>query len=113
MTVSKKGFFIAACGFFLMLGVFSGGLTNLIASPQTSAPTLAHNTVPSTPAPKYLLKLHGETLAVFDPDTPTVPTRLTEIHAASLRHYDREQLRVGVLVFDEEELLMLLEDYGS
>ncbi len=110
---NKKGFTVAACGLFLMLGLTVIGLSGLTEPPASKVAVTKNASVEIETTPQYLLKLFDGRIAVFDPDFPETPIEITDIYASTLRNYDREQLKIGITVSGREELLMLLEDYGS
>ena len=89
---------------FLALGLFV----------STRRDTISTATVQELPTVSgFILRLYDDYVAVFDASRPNIPLRLTEIHASSLRHYDRELLAHGIPLATEEEVLMRLEDFGS
>ncbi len=103
---------VAACALFLLLGFSVFGL-GLMVTPQPSPIAVIEQTpIPST-KPLYIVKLHGDRLAVFTPDKPNTPMKITDVRASSLRHFDREQLKHGIEVNSHEALLLLLEDFSS
>lgn len=59
-----------------------------------------------------LLEYNGK-ICVYNADELTAPIMITDIDAASLRSSDREMFKNGVGAADREELLALLEDFGS
>ena len=62
---------------------------------------------------KYIMKLYNGSLAVFDAKKPDTPQYITGIDERTLRDADRKAFEKGVLVYSDEELASLLEDYGS
>lgn len=109
--MNQKSRTIAACALFLMLGFSVFGLGSTITPQPREIKAMESDTIPKT-QPQYILKLNGEYLAVFISGDNT-PVETTDIHISSLRHIDREQLKHGISVDSREELLLLLEDYGS
>ncbi len=103
---------VAACALFLLLGFSVFGL-GLMAAPQTPPIAAVEHTPIPTEKPLYIVKLHGDHLAVFSPDNLDTPIKTTEVHASSLRRFDREQLKHGIEVDSNEALLLLLEDFSS
>ena len=63
---------------------------------------------------QYLLRNCGDYVGVFDRSggRDTLVT-VTDIPLAGLRAQDREALEQGIAVESREELLLLLEDFGS
>lgn len=103
---------IAACGLFVMLGFLVSGLS-LLRAPVKDAPVLNPTAVATEAAPQYILKLYQGRVAVFDARQTKTPVQTTEIYEETLRNYDRELLTTGIPVSGEQELLRLLEDFGS
>lgn len=108
--MKKKQILLAACGVFFLLGLSVLGLSNFDDTRQISV--MESEELPAKPQ-HYILKLSGEYVAVFDSSSPDTPLEITQIHVSSLRHYDREQLKHGIIADTRDELLLLLEDYGS
>jgi hypothetical protein len=70
---------------------------------------------PPPPPPRFILTTQDGFLAVFHADTKG-PVRLmeqTSIPVAPLPQAERDRLTLGILVYTEEALHRLLEDYGS
>ena len=65
------------------------------------------------PLPAYLLREVNGRLCAFRAGEERVPVLMTTISTAHLRAADREALQRGVPADDWEELLLLLEDFGS
>jgi hypothetical protein len=67
-----------------------------------------------TPAPApYLIRAHNGHIAVFfnrDDETPGIETM---IETETLRLVDREKLQAGIEASTYEDVLKLLEDFGS
>ncbi len=61
----------------------------------------------------YLLKEYDGVIAIYRAEELNTPERLTEIQTATLRQADRQSLREGIFAANTEQLLMLLEDFGS
>ena len=62
---------------------------------------------------KLVLGEYGGCVAVYAPARSGVPHRVTEIAVQLLPSADRTQLKHGIPVRDDRELLTLLEDLGS
>lgn len=62
---------------------------------------------------KYFLKNCDGFVAVYSGAKGRTPETVTAIEVASLRGADRAMLERGIPVVDREELLELLEDFGS
>lgn len=108
--MNQKTRTIAACALFLMLGFSVFGLGRM-TTPTEEIKAMEPEPIPSTTA-QYVLKLYDDRLAVFTTDSDA-PIEITEIHASTLRHFDRERLKHGIAANSREELLLLLEDFGS
>lgn len=76
-------------------------------------PAAALAAVTAEPQPAYILRAVGEQVCVFAAEEESVPLLRTQISLRHLRQGDREALTRGVPAADWEELLLLLEDYGS
>lgn len=76
-------------------------------------PAAALAAVTAEPQPAYVLRAVGEQVFVFAAEEESVPVLRTQISLNHLRQRDREALTRGVPAADWEELLLLLEDYGS
>lgn len=61
---------------------------------------------------KYIVSEHCGYVAVFMPDH-SLPSYITETKVSTLPFADRQMLSSGILIFSEEELSHILEDYGS
>lgn len=62
---------------------------------------------------EFLLMEYNGKICVYTAEERTSPIMITDIDAASLRSADREMFKNGVGAADREELLALLEDFGS
>lgn len=61
----------------------------------------------------FVLGEYGGCVAVYSPLQSGVPRRVTDIAVQLLPSADRVQLKNGIPVRDDRELLTLLEDLGS
>ena len=61
----------------------------------------------------YILKEINGQIGVFGADNADSPLFITETRTKSLRLGDRALIRQGISVFGYENLLRLLEDFGS
>lgn len=61
----------------------------------------------------FVLGEYGGCVAVYSPAKSGVPRRVTEIPVQLLPSADRTQLKLGIPVRDDRELITLLEDLGS
>ena len=97
----------------------SFSLTELIARPSLAAEEPLGDgleTVSSVEDSEdggYVLKDYMGSLSVFYGPYQEIPAAITEIETAGLRQRDQELLRQGIHVETREELLQLLEDFGS
>ena len=62
---------------------------------------------------EFVLREYDGCIGVFSPQSEDGPITVTDIELRSLREADREIVRNGLAVADREELLSLLEDFGS
>ena len=62
---------------------------------------------------RYVLGESGGNIAVYSSADPDEPVTVTNIELAQLREADRAEIRAGLIVGTESELLQLLEDLGS
>ena len=61
----------------------------------------------------FLLRDTGGRICVYEYGAPERPVMVTNISTLGMRTADRERLAAGVAVSSREELLSLLEDFGS
>ena len=62
---------------------------------------------------RYVLGESGGNITVYSSADPDEPVTVTNIELAQLREADRAEIRAGLIVGTESELLQLLEDLGS
>lgn len=62
---------------------------------------------------KYILKEYGGNICVFYGAFQEIPAIITDIRVDSLTTNDRELLFQGIEVYGRQEVLKLLEDFGS
>ena len=62
---------------------------------------------------EFVLREYDGCIGVFSPQSDDGPITVTDIETRSLREADREIVKNGIAVADREELLSLLEDFGS
>ena len=62
---------------------------------------------------RYVLGESDGNIAVYSSADPNEPVTVTNIELAQLREADRAEIRAGLIVGTESELLQLLEDLGS
>lgn len=62
---------------------------------------------------EFVLREYNGCIGVFSPQSDAGPITVTDIETRSLREADREIVKNGIAVADREELLTLLEDFGS
>ena len=104
------------CGVFLVSAALTAdrGRSREEQDPVGAAiPAAALAAVTAEPQPAYVLRAVGEQVCVFAAEEESVPLLRTQISLRHLRQRDREALTRGVPAADWEELLLLLEDYGS
>jgi len=61
----------------------------------------------------YLVRQLGGFIAVYRCDNLTDPEFVTEISVSHLRQADQRKLQKGIIVKNREDLLLILEDFGS
>lgn len=61
----------------------------------------------------YILRENMGFVAVYTQESPKQALTVTDIETASLPELDRRELEKGIAVDTHEELLQLLEDFGS
>jgi hypothetical protein len=92
-----------------------GGLEDVFAPVQYNTPVLSpdYDPAPAASEPKaYILRTQDGVIAIFR-DGDTVPQVLTGIVVETLPIYDQEQLTYGIRVESAQEMIQLLEDFGS
>lgn len=108
----KTGIKIIACvclfAVALTLSVFT--LAGFSKRPAKAAPEAVSRA--AVMAERFTLGERDGLIAVFR-DGETAPLIITNIRLDSLREADRAMVTGGVLTGSEEELLRLLEDFGS
>ena len=62
---------------------------------------------------RFMLGESGGNVAVYSSADPNEPVTVTNIELAGLREADRAEIRAGLIVGTESELLQVLEDLGS
>ena len=75
-----------------------------------AAETAAAEPLPASPAPTYLVREADGWVAVFSGDGSEL-LRMTDSRVSALPQGDRQRLRDGIPVSDDQSLAMLLEDY--
>ena len=83
--------------------------------PQAAPPTWpAENIQPVEQAVyRYVARDYNGKIAIYPSAQAVKPQYVTDFDTAALPQRDRELLQQGIGLRDEEELQMLLEDYGS
>lgn len=103
---SYKGISIGICMFFIMLAFVINGIARLRKIEDTS-PAIAQRDLEV-----YELKLYNGRIAVFY-SGENDPITVTDISEHTLRSYDKELLKEGIIASDSIELARMLEDFGS
>jgi len=62
---------------------------------------------------RYIVRTHNGKIALFTDDFALTPAIETDIDVSGLRAYDRMLLKNGIEVGTYEDVLRLLEDFGS
>lgn len=103
------------CG--LMIGVALVLIVSVVFTLAEAEPVLGGNAALAaveTPTGAYLVTDHQGYVGVYDlREAPSRLLTVTDIRLATLRQRDRAALESGIAVATREELLMLLEDFGS
>ncbi len=99
---------ICAAVFFVSAAV-SANISSLDGKERGAMPEVSQPAETQIP-PMYTLMEHEGRVYVYSGGEPFM---LTDIDADSLPVSDREKLRVGIGADNKEELLSLLEDFGS
>ncbi len=117
--------FVVSVVFFLCLCVGFAFVTEYKSSPNVSISTdyVSPNTsevakvTPTecvlTPPKTYKLKEYEGNVAIFKSSDILKPFKITPISIEDLPPTDQEMLKQGIEASSEEELYVLLEDYGS
>ena len=87
-------------------------LTMAVFTALGFAPRSGGETAPEREA-RYVLGESGGNIAVYSSADPDEPVTVTNIELSQLREADRAEIRAGLIVGTESELLQLLEDLGS
>lgn len=66
----------------------------------------------STPV-VYILREHEGNICVYYKNYDGIPAIITDISVENLRSVDRKMIEAGIEVSTKEEVLKLLEDFGS
>jgi len=121
--IMKARIKIALCGLFIFTAVVLSGnlmksfeaaassraLAQTIADAETGSPDAGKHE-PSASA--YIVGAYAENVAVYRAGQIT-PQTVTAIPLSSLCEVDRKSVETGIVVDSYEELLQLLEDFGS
>lgn len=89
----------------LALGAFTGG-------DEAANATRASFVSEAEPA-EFILREHNGCIAIFLSGSDKSPISVTDIELKNLRKVDSDQIRAGLRVKTEQEVLELLEDLGS
>lgn len=93
---------------FLLLVTLA--ITSVVKVPLTDAPAAVAEAQAET---YYWLRVYNGHIAVFYDEAAAAPAVETTIEAESLRSVDREELDRGIRCTSYEDVLRLLEDFGS
>ncbi|NLL38159.1 MAG: hypothetical protein GX254_01030 [Clostridiales bacterium] len=118
--MNKKTIAAAACGFTFIVAFFATII--LLKSSLPGSAAMATDIAPRENVvaegevreqDKYILKEYGGNICVFYGAFQEIPAIITDIRVDSLTTIDRELLFHGIEVFGRQEVLKLLEDFGS
>jgi hypothetical protein len=85
-------------------------ITSIVRSAMASVPASVYETRAEN---GYTLKAYNGHIAVFYGDIKDSPAIETAIDVDTLRAVDRDKLDAGIVVESYDEVLKLLEDFGS
>lgn len=97
------------CAAFAAVSPSYGELTAIAESGKNVTDTVSE----STPEDGFVISDHDGYIAIFTAGDTETPITVTDIEVSTLRECDRMLLERGVEISSREELLMLLEDFGS
>ena len=97
--------FLSLVGIFIInLSIYSREpIYSVIASEYTESSALQRK-------PIYIMKESDGKIAIFDADTGNIQKTL-DVYIFTLPQRDKEYLKEGILIFSEQELYSLIEDY--
>ena len=85
-----------------------------VSAPQRPLGYIGDSSVGTQPEFEgFLLRSEGGCIAIYSSESLPAPFILTDIEVATLRELDRDLLEQGILTSTREEMLSLLEDFGS
>ncbi|HHU22064.1 MAG TPA: hypothetical protein GXZ52_01390 [Clostridiales bacterium] len=61
----------------------------------------------------FILKEYEGYIGIFSPGFEKIPITVTDIEVSTLREADKELLAAGIYTSSREEMMQLLEDFGS
>lgn len=120
--MNKKALAAVACGFIFIVAFFvtvivlRNSLPGTAAMAADAAPRITEAAQADTAAPaeeKYIVKEYGGNVCVFYGAFREIPAIITDIKVDSLTTNDRELMFHGIEVYGRQEVLKLLEDFGS
>ena len=91
----------------------SVGVTLGAGAGQSARPEPPPLVADAEQAGKYIVRAHNGKIALFTDDFTLTPAIETDIDISGLRAYDRRLLENGIVVSTYEDVLRLLEDFGS
>ena len=115
MKLSKKNFTVYGV-VLLFVAVFALGAIIItgLAAPAAVPEVLSLSSTSEKEKPQtYLVKEYEGKLAVFNTDNLTVPQKIYDEDLTVLPSYDQILLLDGILVYSDEELRKVIEDYTS
>ena len=106
---------VLACLFAITVLLVRTGAseTALAAEPEDEVVTVGSMGTSGMDAMEFIVREDGGKVCVFQPSNGTIPTVTTDIAVDTLREADRQALYAGIRVTGRENLLALLEDFGS
>ena len=89
------------------------GISALASRPEEKCAPFHYEPSCAIEEAEFVLREYNGCIGVFSPQSDAGPITVTDIETRSLREADREIVKNGIAVADREELLTLLEDFGS
>ena len=97
---------VLCTGFAISAG---GGRAEIVSNSEKDAPVHASESQQG----RYILRAYNGKIALFTDNFAETPAVETDIAVSMLRAYDRRLLEIGIEVNTYEDVLRLLEDFGS
>ena len=113
-TVKLQAKYALLGALVLLAGVSAAGALGGIQQNAPPTPTVyTYEWNCSMEEAAFVLRESDGYVGVFESAGARKPVTVTDIEVAGLRDADRDMLSAGIAVCDRQELLSLLEDFGS